>query len=477
MDFHTLRMQGLSIRKIAALRGVSRNAVRRALRSSQPPSGKRDRPQGLKLVPYIDTISAWLADPIKSLWTGERIFDELQLIGYSGGRTVLKDYLQPLRRRSQPAEQRFFVRPGQQMQVDWGELGVVEIGGHRVKLYAFVAVLAWSRALFVRFTTDMQMLTWLDCHRRAFAFFGGVPNEVLVDNLKTAVASRAGQNVLWNQKYSEFAVAHQFIPKACWPARPKTKGRVERMVRYVRERFFVGRDFADLERLNDDAEHWLIERANRRIHRTTGEMPQSRLAYEQTLLADVPEYDLVLEEPRVADAYGLVRYRNVRYSVPEEFARAAVTLQLRIDGLMIMANGNAVAQHRYASLGVPLMQDPAHLPTPARPRHDRFAELAGHVAREFGELGRRYADLVEKRAPHAPLAVLREVLDRHDEFGRDVVAPILQQLVDAGVAKRNLLSQLCYRRRRVPRLPKRSARIPVITVEQRSLAFYDQVAV
>lgn len=476
MDFHTLRMQGLSIHKIAALRGVSRNRVRRALRSPQAPSGKRNRPQGLKLAPYFDTIASWLADPIKTLWTAERMFDELQLIGYRGGRTVVKDYLKPFRHKPKSAEQRFFVRPGQQMQVDWGELGVVDLGPHRVKLYVFVAVMAWSRALFVRFTSDMQMLNWLDCHRRAFAFFGGVPNEVLVDNLKTAVVARAGKTIVWNKKYQEFAVAHGFIPKACWPARPKTKGRVERMVRFVRERFFIGRELFDLERLNVDAEEWLIERANRRIHRGIGEIPQSRLANEQPLLKALPEYDLLIEEPRVADAYGLVRYRGVRYSVPEEHARAAVMLQLRCDGLRIIGGGNVVAAYKYAPPGVDLVQDPAHLPKRLPPRHDRFAELARHVAREFGELGQRYADLVEKRAPHAPLAVLREVLDRHDEFGRDVVAPIMQSLVDAGVAKRNLLSQLCYRRRRVPRLPRRASHIPLVIVEQRSLASYDQVA-
>lgn len=321
------------------------------------------------------------------------------------------------------------------------------------------------------------MLSWLDCHRRAFAFFGGIPNEVLVDNLKTAVASRAGKTIVWNKKYQEFAVAHQFVPKACWPARPKTKGRVERMVRFVRERFFIGRDFASVERLNSDAEQWLIERANRRIHRATGEMPQSRLAYEQTLLKAIPEYDLLLEEPRVADAYGLVRYRRVRYSVPEEYNRMPVILQLRTDGLTIMANGKAISRYPYAPPGVNLVQDPAHLPKRVPPRHDRFAELAKHVAREFGELDQRYADLVEKRAPHAPLAVLREVLDRHDEFGRDIVAPILQSLVDAGVAKRNLLSQLCYCRRRVPRLARRASHIPLVVVEQRSLASYDQAAI
>lgn len=100
-----------------------------------------------------------------------------------------------------------------------------------------------------------------------------------------------------------------------------------------------------------------------------------------------------------------------------------------------------------------------------------------HVAREFGELGSRYVALVERRAPHAPLAVLREVLDRHDEFGREVVAAILQQLVDTGIAKRNLLTQQCYRRRCVPRLVRRSGCIPTVDVEQRSLAVYDQAAV
>lgn len=479
MDFHTLRMQGLSIRKIAAFRDVSRNAVRRALRGPQPgPVAKRNRPKGLKLTPFTDTIATWLADPIKSQWTGERIFDELQLLGYSGGRTTLKDHLLPLRRRPRPpAEQRFYVRPGQQMQVDWGELGVVDVGVHRVKLYVFVAVMAWSRALFVRFTSDMQMITWLDCHRRAFEFFGGVPNEVLVDNLKTAVASRAGETVVWNHKYAEFAVAHQFIPKACWPARPKTKGRVERMVRFVRERFFVGRTIHDVAGLNVEAEQWLHERANQRIHRSTAEVPQAGLACEQALLKALPDYDLVVEEPRVADAYGLVRYRGVRYSVPETIARLPVVLQLRRDGIIIAAGGKIVARHNYAPIGVYLMQDSAHLPKRIPPRHEKFAQLGQHVVREFGELGQRYVNLVEKRAPHAPLAVLREVLDRHDDFGREVVAPILRQLVDAGVAKHHLLSKLCYRRRRVPRLRPRSRPIPIIAVEQRSLSVYDEVAV
>lgn len=174
MQIHTLRMQGFGIRKIATVLGVSRNAVRRALRSSTVPTGKRHRPKGTKLAPFYPVIAAWMADPIKRHWTAERIFDELQELGYAGGRTVLKDYLLTVRPKTGPqAEARFLVRPGQQMQVDWAEMGSAVIAGHPCKIYAFLAVLAWSRQLYVRFTSDMELLTWLDCHRRAMEFFGG----------------------------------------------------------------------------------------------------------------------------------------------------------------------------------------------------------------------------------------------------------------------------------------------------------------
>lgn len=113
MDFHILKQQGLSIRKIAALRGVSRNAVRRALRAAVPPTGKRRRAKGITLEPYKAQIAAWFTDEVKSTWTTNRIFDELQDRGYSGGRTVVKEYVRVYRPRpAVMAEARFYVKPG-----------------------------------------------------------------------------------------------------------------------------------------------------------------------------------------------------------------------------------------------------------------------------------------------------------------------------------------------------------------------------
>jgi transposase len=477
MDFHILRQQGLSIRKIAALRGVSRNRVRRALRSPAPPTGSRERAKGVKLEPYRPLIEGWLRDEVRSQWTAERIFDELVARGYDGGRTVVKEHVQAHRPRPTPiAEARFFVKPGQQMQVDWGEMGVVSVGGVQRKLYAFVAVLSWSRALFVRFTTDMRLLTWLDCHRQAFTFFDGVPSEVLIDNLKTGVISRAGGTVRFNPQYEQLAVGYGFRPIACFPQRPKTKGRVERMVRFVRERFFVGREIGALDALNAEAVVWLHERANARTHRGTRQRPCDRFTIEQTALGPLREYDVVLEEPRVADAYALVSVDGVRYSVPADYARRPLTLQRRPVGLSFLVDGNVVAQHGYAVLGQRLVQDPAHLPPPPKPRHERFVQLGDAIVARLGEIGRTYVSIVEAKAPHAPLVILREVLEREAEFGLTIVTAALQTLLQFAIVKRGLLSTLCHRFGS-PRITAPTVgSLPHVEVESRQLSVYDEVA-
>jgi Integrase core domain len=135
--------------------------------------------QSVMLAPNEEQIAAWLSGEVTSLWTAERSTN-CRTAANAGGRTVVKEYVRAHRPRPPAtAEARYYVKPGQQPQVDWAEMGLVSIGGAQRKLYAFVAIIAWSRASFVRFTTDMQLLTWLDCHRRAFEFFGGVPLEVL----------------------------------------------------------------------------------------------------------------------------------------------------------------------------------------------------------------------------------------------------------------------------------------------------------
>jgi transposase len=479
MDYHILRQQGLSIRKIAALRGVSRNAVRRALRSEAPPTGMRNRAKGVALEAYKPQIASWLTNEVTSLWTAERIFDELQDRGYKGGRTVVKEFVREHRpRKIALAEARFHVKPGQQLQVDGAEMGVMSIGGVDRKLYAFVAIMAWSRALFVCFATDMKLLTWLDCHRRAFEYFGGVPSEVLIDNLKTGVLSRAGGTVRWQPAYESMAVAYGFRPIAHFPMRPKTKGRVERIVRFVRQRFFEGRgSILDMDSLNGEAIAWLKRRGNDRVHRVTREKPCDRFEVERKKLHPLRDYDIALESTRIADSYGLVSVNGVRYSVPAEYARCPVTLQSRPTTVTFLVDGAIIANHRNAPYGVRLVQVESHLPPRQKSTHEKFAQLGDAIIERYGTSGGRYVDLVEQKAPHAPLAILREVLERHEEYGPSTVISALESLLEFSIIKRGMLTTLCQRFGGTPNIDTRkSTRIPDVDVERRSLSFYDEVA-
>ena len=259
--------------------------------------------------------------------------------------------------------------------------------------------------------------------------------------------------------------------------RPKTKGRVERIVRFVRERFFVGRTIYDLESFNAEAEAWLIKRANRRVHRITRERPCDRFEIERKALRAVPAYDILLEEKRIADAYALVSFKGARYSVPPQYARRPVTVQCRPEHLSFVIDGEIIAVHQRAAADVRLVQKSEHLPPKPQPRHERFHQLGCAVVEHFGELGERYVAAVEKRAPYAPLAILREVIERENEYEHSVVAAGMDSLLQFGVIKHGVLSTLCYRFGAIPKLPPISIRqLPHFDVEQRSLAIYDEVA-
>src|ERR1019366_6145807 len=154
-----------------------------------------------------------------------------------------------------------------------------------------------------------------------------------------------------------------------------TKGRVERIVSYTRSRFFVGRDVINLDRLNDDAIEWLAKRANQRVHRVTAQRPPDRPTIERASLLPLLAVDGLLEENRVADAYALVSCDGVRYSVPPRYARQAVVMQRRPDGVTFVVDGAVIVRHAWAKPGVRLVQLPEHLPPKPRPRHERFVIL------------------------------------------------------------------------------------------------------
>jgi transposase len=207
--------------------------------------------------------------------TAERILKEIRAAGYAGGYTQIKDYVRQIRPRSvEEAVRRFETPAGFQGQVDYATFNLP--WGRR---YALVVVLGYSRLLWLRFYPRQTMQSLFSGLESAFHAFGGVPQELLFDQMRAVVIGddRLSKGALvLNAEFLRFASHWDFRPRACRPYRAKTKGKVERPIRYVRESFFYGRTFLNDADLNAQAERWLERTANRRRHRTTNEAPQLR---------------------------------------------------------------------------------------------------------------------------------------------------------------------------------------------------------
>lgn len=238
MEIKILYRQGKSIREISRLLHVSRNTVRRYLRREEKPSYKRKNIKTTgKLAPFYDYLNERVKAASPQWLPATVLFREIIELGYKGKTSLLRKYLRTLKPCSgDDPVVRFETEAGQQMQVDW----IIFRRGNQ-SLSAFVAILGYSRATFVEFVTDEKLETLLYCHEQAFQFFGGVPKEILYDNMSTIVIERdayAKGHHRFQIGFLDFAKHYNFIPRLCRPYRAKTKGKVERFNRYLRYSFY-----------------------------------------------------------------------------------------------------------------------------------------------------------------------------------------------------------------------------------------------
>lgn len=342
-----LHERGVYQKDIAEELGVHPKTVSRALKRGGAPEKQRRR-RGSKLDPYKSQIDELLAEGV---WNAVVILREIQVAGYEGGDTILRDYIRPKRvLRSGKATVRFETEPGQQLQSDWGEVRTV-IAGQEEKIHFLVNTLGYSRRFHFWCTDRADAEHTYEGLIRSLEYFGGVPKTVLVDNLKAAVlAHRPGQPPRFNERFVDLAGQYGFTPRACQPRRARTKGKTERMVGYVKDHFFVRyREFASWAHLNQLAEQWLAEEADQRLHGTVKEIVAERFGREQPTLQPLPtrRYDTSYYETRQVGWDGYVSVGGNRYSVPGDYAGQSVSVRIGLDdNLRFYAGDQLVAQHQ-----------------------------------------------------------------------------------------------------------------------------------
>ncbi len=335
--------EGLSKSETARRLGVNRSTIHRYLKSGKDSPRYETRPPQQSV---IDPFKDYMRGRLESYpeLSATRLMAGIIEIGYQGKYTTVKDFIRRVRPQVPiPIEQRFEVNPGHQAQVDFATFKTV-FG----TVHALLVVLSWSRYLWVRFYYHEDQLTVLNGLHRAFLAFGGVPRTLLFDRMKTAVArSGADGKAIFNEEMLRFAAHYGFHPAACHPYRPKTKGRVERAVSYLRRNFFYGRSFRDMEDLNNQVGKWLTETANTRIHGTTGEVPWERLAKEISHLIplnDEPYVPIISLGRRISND-GYISYNGNDYSVPEGLDAREVKVRATLDEVYLYQKDNLIASH------------------------------------------------------------------------------------------------------------------------------------
>lgn len=390
---------GWPIETVARRFGVHHSTVRRALENSPATDGPV-RPS------VLDPFKPYIVERLTELplLTSTRLLAEIHERGYQHGIAQLKRYVMRVRGpRSRKVYLRVETEPGEQAQVDWGHFGRMRVGNTQRPLSAFSMVLSWSRALYVDFSLDERMETFLLMHRRALDFFGGVPKRILYDNLKSVVLHHVGNTIQFNPRFLGFAGHYLFEPTAAPVRYPEAKGRVESSIKYLRHSFFYGRSFSNLADLRAQVAAWLTETANARMHGTTRERPSERLVLERSRLRALPEraFDTDLVVPTIITKEARVRLDTNSYSVPPEFAGQTVHIRADDVSVRVVVAGAEVTRHARCWERHRAIEEPAHLEQLLERRKaargpkqkDRLAALSPEARAYLQEVARRRINL------------------------------------------------------------------------------------
>lgn len=383
-----MRAAGMSDSAISRATGLDRKTVRTCLRKKQWEPYRRAPAEATLLSPH----RAWLVERAPQVnYSAQILFQELRASrGYTGGYDTVRNAVRPLRLEASAqslTQRRFETEPGQQAQVDWGQVRVRFANGP-AEVHVFVMTLGYSRRAWVEGYENERMGSLLCAHEHAFRHFGGRTAEILYDRMRTVTTGIVGAEgkPRWNPRFEAFARHWGFEPRLCRPYRAQTKGKVESGVKYVKRNFLPGRVFQDLEDFNEQLTAWRSEVADVRIHGTVHERPIERFAREATALVstlDQPSFYEAIPRERIVASDWLVAIDANRYSVPWRLIGKTVQVVRVGAAWQISHQGKLVAEHPVLSGRHQLNVLPEHGPgASARNARTRFSDAHATPASE-----------------------------------------------------------------------------------------------
>jgi transposase len=469
---------------IASELGLHADAVKRALET--PRFGNR-----------VEALRPSMLDPFKPFvlatldqhprLRSSRLLQMLQGRGYKGGVATLRRYVATVRPAS--LSEGFLALetlPGEQGQVDWAHCGKLRVGEALRPLLLFVMVLSFSRRIFARFFLDAQMDNFRRGHVEAFEHFGGVPRELLYDNLKSVVLDRVGEHVRFHPQVLELASHYCYAPKPCAVYRGNEKGKAERAIQYMRTSFLEARDYRDLDDLNSQLQGWNRQVADVRLHPTDVEKRSVSECFEQEqpCLLPLPEHSFECDRvlPKRSGKRPYLRFDGNDYSIPHTLVRKPVTLVTSDKVVRVLDGDKLVAQHARCYDRRRRIEDPAHLQglidhkRAARQvtGRDRILSVSKHADGFYQQLALRGANIG---------AVTSRLLRLLDTYGAQTLDYALGEALSREAIGASAIAHLCEQRRRqqrrlvpLPPEPALHPRIAQLRVVSHDLHSYDSLA-
>jgi transposase len=417
--------EGWPVGTLARQLNIHHSTVRRVLgQAGIPAAHQYTRP--LMVEPFVPFIQETLAR--YPTLRASRLYRMVRERGYPGA----PDHFRAIVARYRPrptaeAYLRLRTLQGEQGQVDWAHFGKWLVGRARRPLMAFVMVLSYSRHLFVRFYLSATMASFLDGHVQAFGFFNAVPRKLLYDNLRSAVLERIADAIRFHPTLLELAAAYRFEPRPVAVGRGNEKGRVERSIRFVRERFFAARRFADMADLNAQALAWCTgEAAERPCPEDRTRSVRACFDEEHPRLLPLPAEPFPCQERLTVRAgkTPYVRFDLNDYSIPHTRVHRTLELIASLDTVRVLDAGELIATHPRSFDRGAQIEDPAHIQAlvehkragrahraidrlhHATPSAARLFKLAAERGVHLGSLTRGLIDLLDSHGAAALEAAL-----------------------------------------------------------------------
>jgi len=440
-EIQRLKNIGISITESAERLNLDKKTIARYRKNPVRSHIRKEQPK--KIDPYRNHIKELVDEfpRIKAPVVLRQITDK----GFDGEITIVRAYLRELRRLSMYKEPfiRFESEPGEQMQVDWGHFNSLEYDLTRRKLYALAVIESHSRMLYVFFTHSQKQEVLHQGLINAFAYFGGTPKELVVDNMLTAVTERAGSVIRFNGDFLEFMMRFNINPIACNVRAPHEKGKIEASIKYLRNNFFPARKFTGLENVQDQAREWLDNVANIRNHKTTGQKPFERLCKNR--LTKLPS---VLPDCRETGTYLVhkdfgVRFDGNVYTTPPWTVGKKITLKANNHQVFIYHKDRQLIVHSRCWNRNTRIENANHVEQVKKIKKKRYLNRQTDV---FLSLGKIAYDFVEKlsKSGHSPNKTIEKLLKLKDEYGEKSMLYAMEKAMSSKLYGADYIENILY---------------------------------